>query len=240
MTEVNGPGESRADQGGAEGGPANGSGPALPRTGFQFGVRARWITVLAVVLVAVAVAVWPRGSGPTSQASIPLPAPNLAAVRATADLAACPQATPTASAANSQLARATVSCAANGRTVDFGSVVAGGPTLVNVWAFWCPACRTELPVLAQYVSTPGAVKVLTLMVQSPEADGLQTLAGLGVHLPTVVDANGSASKALKLPVGLPASYLVRPDGTATLIDSLRVFTTVDEVRKAVGQYLGGQ
>jgi len=207
------------------------------RPKFRFGVRARWLAVAAIVVAAVAVALWPRGSGPTSQASISIPAPNLAAARADANLAACPQAPSTT---NLPLARATVSCAANGRPMAFGSLVAGGPTLVNVWATWCVVCQTELPVLARYAATPGAVRVLTLIVQSPEVDGLQTLAGLGVHLATAVDANGSASKALKLPVGLPVSYLVRPDGTATLIDSLRVFHTVDQVRQAVRQYQGGQ
>ncbi len=207
------------------------------RSRLRLGARGRWAVVLAVLLVAVVVALWPRGSAPVSPSTISLPAPNLAAVRAQADLPGCPSARSTAESA---LARAAVSCAANGRTVEFGTVVASGPTLVNVWASWCTACQSELPVLARYSSTPGAIPVLTLLVQSPEADGLQELAGLNVHLPTVFDADSSASRALKLPVGLPASYLARPDGTATLIDSLRVFSTVDQVRQAVRQYSGGQ
>jgi thiol-disulfide isomerase/thioredoxin len=134
-----------------------------------------------------------------------------------------------------------VTCAASGATVDLGSVLdPAAPTLVNVWAFWCEACQTELPVLESYAATQGAVRVVTLLVQSPAANGLQTLADLHVHLPTVVDASGAVSKALKLPIGLPASYLVRPDGTATLIDSLRTFSTVDQVRAAVSQTEGGQ
>jgi thiol-disulfide isomerase/thioredoxin len=206
----------------------------------RFGVGARWLTLAVVLAAAVIVAVWPRGGVTPSAGANPtisVPTPNLAAARAQAALTPCPA---TSTAALTALTRATVNCAATGATVDFGSVLdPAAPTLVNVWASWCEACQTELPVLQSYTATRGAVRVVTLMVQSPEADGLQTLAGLHVHLPTVVDASGAVSKALKLPIGLPASYLVRPDGTATLIDSLRTFSTVDQVRTAVGQTEGG-
>lgn len=207
----------------------------------RFGIGARWLVVAVVLVAAVVIAVWPRGDSAPSNAATPtidVQTPNVATVRAQAALHPCP-ATP--ASALTTLTRATVHCAANGATVDFGSVLdPAAPTLVNVWAFWCEACKTELPVLDQYAATQGAVRVVTLMVQSPEADGLQTLAGLHVHLPTVVDASGAVSKALKLPIGLPASYFVRPDGTATLIDSLRTFSTVDQVRQAVTEYAGGQ
>jgi thiol-disulfide isomerase/thioredoxin len=206
----------------------------------RFGIGVRWLIVIVVLVAAVVVAVWPRGDGTQSQAApaIPIPATDITTARAQAALTPCPTATPTAHTA---LTSVSVNCAATGSTTTFGSVLdPSAPTLVNVWAFWCTECRTELPVLEQYAATEGAVRVVTLMVQSPEALGLQTLAGLHVHLPTVVDLDGAAGKALKLPIGLPASYLVRPDGTASLIDSLRTFDTVDEVRQAVSAARGGQ
>jgi thiol-disulfide isomerase/thioredoxin len=213
--------------------------PPPPRR--RFGVGARWLTVGIVLAAAVLIAVWPRDNGNPSQAApdIPLPAPNLTSARAQAALTACPSATP---AAHTPVTAASVHCAATGASIEFGSVLdPGAPTLVNVWAFWCQECQTELPVLEQYASSQGAVRVITLMVQSPEANGLQTLADLHVHLPTVVDQAGVLSKALKLPFGLPVSYLVKPDGTATVIDSLRTFSTVGEVRQAVNQSAqGGQ
>ncbi|HEY4023894.1 MAG TPA: TlpA disulfide reductase family protein [Pseudonocardiaceae bacterium] len=210
--------------------------PRRPRFGFG----ARWLVVVVVLAAAVVVAVWPRGNSAPSQAApaLPIPAPDITVARTQAALTPCPSSPP---AVHTALTGASVNCAATGATVDFGSVLdPNAPTLVNVWAFWCQECQTELPVLQQYAGTQGAVRVITLMVQSPEANGLQTLASLHVHLPTVVDLDGATSKALKLPIGLPASYLVRPDGTATLIDSLRTFDTVDEVRTAVSLAEGGQ
>jgi thiol-disulfide isomerase/thioredoxin len=214
--------------------------PKPPAVRPRFGVRARWLTVAIVLAAAVVVAVWPRGEGTSSQAApaIPVPAPNITAARAQAALTGCPATTPTV---HNALTGAGVDCAATGAPIDFGSVLdPNGPTLVNVWAFWCQACQTELPVLQQYAATQRALRVVTLMVQGPEANGLQTLADLHVHLPTVADQSGAASKALKLPFGLPVSYLVKPDGTATEIDSLRTFGTVDDVRRAVSQSQGGQ
>lgn len=212
--------------------------PPAPRP--RFGVGARWLTVAIVLAAAVVVAVWPRGDNTPTQAdpAIPIPAPNLSAARAQAALTACPSTTPTV---HNALTSAGVDCAATGAPIDFGSVLdPNAPTLVNVWAFWCQPCQTELPVLQQYAATPGALRVVTLMVQGPEANGLQTLADLHVHLPTVADTSGAASKALRLPFGLPVSYLVKPDGTAAEIDSLRTFDTVDQVRAAVSQAQGGQ
>ena len=212
--------------------------PVAPRR--RFGAGARWLTLGIVLAAAVLVALWPRGNSAPAQSApvIPIAAPNLAAARAQAALTPCPAAPP---AVNTPVTTAGVSCAASGKPVTFGSVLdPSAPTLVNVWAFWCQECQTELPVLEQYATSQGALRVITLMVQSPEANGLQTLADLHVHLPTVVDASGAASKALKLPFGLPVSYLVKPDGTATVINSLRTFSTVEQVRTAVAQSQGGQ
>lgn len=212
---------------------------ATPPPRRRFGVGARWLTVGIVLAAAVLIAVWPRNNGNPSQAApvIPLPAPDITSARAQAALTACPSATPTA---HTPVTAASVHCAATGATVSFGSVLdQHAPTLVNVWAFWCQECQVELPVLEQYANSAGAVRVITLMVQSPEANGLQTLADLHVHLPTVVDTSGAVSKALRLPFGLPVSYLLKPDGTATVIDSLRTFDTVDEVRQAVETSAGG-
>lgn len=212
--------------------------PPPPRR--RFGVGARWLAVAIVLAAAVLIAVWPRGESNSSQAApvIPLAAPNITSARAQAALTACPATVPTA---RTPVTTASVHCAATGATVEFGSVLdPNASTLVNVWAFWCQECQTELPVLEQYANSQGAIRVITLMVDSPEANGLQTLADLHVHLPTVIDASGAASKALKLPFGLPVSYLVKPDGTATVLDSLRTFSTVDQVRQAVSQSQGGQ
>jgi thiol-disulfide isomerase/thioredoxin len=198
----------------------------------------RWLLAGIVVVVAVAIAVWPRGHGGAGTATAPSSATAaLAAERARADLAACP-AHPTTT--TGPLAGVRVTCLADGAQIDLGRVLAGAPALVNVWASWCQPCQQELPALDAYAATPGAVRVVGVQVQSDQRSGLRLLAGLGVrHLPTVFDTSGAAARALRLPVGLPVSYLVRPDGTATVITRpSRVLDSVAQVRQAVTTYLG--
>lgn len=197
---------------------------------------------MLVVAAAVTVAVWPRGNG-TSAAASP-PAPSLAADRARAALPACVPATDHTT--TSALAGIRVTCLADGGPVDLGAMLGGRPALVNVWASWCQPCQRELPVLDTYAGQPGAVRVIGVQVQSPQRDGLDLLASLGVHLPMVFDASGAfdnggvAAKALRLPAVLPVSYLVRPDGTATVVRRpAQVLLSVADVKQAVATYLGG-
>ncbi len=212
--------------------------PALRRA--RISRPGRWALVAVVVAVAVAVAVWPRGNAAPAPTR---PAPNLAADRARAALPAC--VTSNAPGA-SVLAGIQVTCLADGRPLDFGALLAGRPALVNVWASWCQPCQQELPVLDSYSGQPGAVRVIGVQVQSPQRDGLDLLASLHVHLPMVFDATGAfnaggvAAKALRLPAVLPVSYLIRPDGTATVVrQPTAVLLSVEAVRQAVATYLGG-
>jgi hypothetical protein len=88
--------------------------------------------------------------------------------------------------------------------------------------------------------------VIGVQVQSPAKDGLDLLASLGVRLPMVFDATGAfdnggpAATALHLPVALPVTYLVRPDGTATVVRRpAPILLSVDAVQQAVATYSAG-
>jgi thiol-disulfide isomerase/thioredoxin len=181
---------------------------------------------VAVLVLAVIVAVLPRGE------NTPTAAEELGPGRAKAALAPCPE----GSGDVPQLRGVSVPCLGDGSTSDLGTALAGHATLVNVWATWCQPCKTELPVLNTYAAQPGAIGVLGVQVAGTASDGLDLLAALGVHLPSVYDGNGQTGPirtALKVPASLPASYLVSADGQVRFISTPRLFDNTDQVRTAV-------
>ncbi|MFO7193723.1 MULTISPECIES: TlpA disulfide reductase family protein [Thermocrispum] len=202
--------------------------------------RAAWVA-LAVggLLLAALVVVLPQVRDDAGGGQAPADGAELADAREQAGLPPCPSGS---GEPVKKLAGVTATCLADGRKVDVGQMLAGKVTLINVWATWCPPCRDELPVLQEYASSPGAVQVLTVQVDSPPADGLRMLADLGVRLPTVHDGDeryGPLRRALSAPNVLPASYVVDRDGTVRLVSNPRVFATVDQVRSAVTRHRKG-
>ncbi|MPY78132.1 MAG: redoxin family protein [Actinophytocola sp.] len=198
---------------------------------------ARWTLVLGVLVLAGIVALLPvlRGGEPAAPGA---DADELADARQAARLPDCPRAT--GSDAVPRLQGVDALCLADGERIDVGKALAGRTTLVNVWATWCGPCREELPVLADYAASDGAADVLAVQVDSDEREGLEMLAELGVRLPAVHDGDGRGPirSALHTPQALPASYVITRDGQIRMIENPRVFSRVEQVRKAVEAYGG--
>lgn len=227
--------------------------PEKPRPS-RFPASLRWTLVFVVVMVALIVAIWPRGNGDpdsgTSSAGVTATGPNsmgapvddaqLATARHEAALPACP----TSSApmgAHAVLAKVHAPCLADGSTVDLGTATAGKPLVVNMWAVWCLPCRQELPQVAAYAQRAGgAVDVLAVHAQEGAQNpylALQFLSENGVRLPTVLDTDGQVAAALGAPRVFPSTILVRPDGTVAKVLP-EVFDSPDAIAAAVHQYLG--
>ncbi len=193
---------------------------------------ARWAAVVVVLAVAGAVALWPRSSdparvdGPTTSAT---PARDLLMLRNQAALRPCP----VGEGGPSVLRGVTVTCLGDGTALDSATTLPGR-ALVNFWATWCVPCQEELKVLDAYAQQPGAVPVVTVLVDSKEADGLELLAKLGVHLPAVFSEPDAVRKAVRTPPRLPLSYVVGADGSMTEVTDPIVLTSVEQVRGVVG------
>ena len=190
---------------------------------MRYGVR--WAIAAVILMIAGVVAIWPRSEPTPTPDETTQSGPDLTAARAKADLPVCA----TTDKGPADLRGIAAECLADGGSVDVSRTLEG-PVLVNVWATWCEPCKTELPVLDEYAREPGALKVVTLAVQSKPADALELLAALDVHLPSLIDGTGAIMKKLH-PAAIPASYLVGADGTMTMIQNPRVFESVDQVRQ---------
>ena len=110
----------------------------------------------------------------------------------------------------------------DGSAVNFAAF-RGKVVLVNFWAVWCPACRTELPLLDRLQQTEGHQN-LEVVAVSVDRNGRSTVAPflrqLNIrHLNVGLDPGarparpGDDNAATPFPLyGMPISYIVGPAG----------------------------
>ena len=211
----------------------------------------RWSIVAAVVVVALGVALWSElgagnGRGGSALSSPDTPsardrrdadtAEALAGPRARADLEPCPG--PGSGAGPEPLRGIVLECAGDGAEVDVAEALAGRTVVLNLWAYWCGPCADELPAMAEYQRRVGPeVTVLTVHQDENEAAALLRLAELGVRLPTLQDGRRSIAAALQVPNVMPATVVLRADGSVAEILP-RSFATADDIAEAVNPTIG--
>jgi cytochrome c biogenesis protein CcmG/thiol:disulfide interchange protein DsbE len=91
----------------------------------------------------------------------------------------------------------------------------GEGVLLNLWATWCPPCRAEMPYLQELADEygPRGLRVVGLSVDDRGARD-QVLAFLeesGVRYDVLLDPAMTSMDQLGV-LGLPATFLVDPDG----------------------------
>ncbi|GAA1092906.1 TlpA family protein disulfide reductase [Tsukamurella spumae] len=201
--------------------------------------RVRALVVCAVVVVALAVAIWPRGgdgapASPTQGAapSTSVSPGQVTAARERAAQPACP-----AGIGAAQLRSLSLSCLGDGAPVDLAAPTTR-PTLINVWAWWCGPCRVELPALAEIAARAGdRLTVLGVHADPNAVAGLDLLAELKVKLPTVQDPQAVVAALLGAPRAYPVTVLLRSDGTVAGVHA-QPFTSADDVAALVRTELG--
>ena len=87
--------------------------------------------------------------------------------------------------------------------------------VLNLWASWCLPCRTEIPEISEFASTHPDVAVLGVAVEDARTDS-EVFAG--EMSPSYPLAFGSKEFREAYPtVGLPATFIIEPDGTVSNI-----------------------
>jgi thiol-disulfide isomerase/thioredoxin len=207
----------------------------------------RWTVAVLAVVAALVVAMWMElgGDGSPAGGGAGPGAPRahrdadtaeaLAGPRARADLRPCPPAGPEPGSV--PLRGIAVDCAGDGSTVQVAPALAGRAVVLNLWAYWCGPCADELPAMAEYQRRTGPdVLVVTVHQDENETAALLRLAELGVHLPTLQDGRRLIAAALKVPNVMPATVVLRADGSVAEILP-RSFANADEIAAAVAPAL---
>jgi thiol-disulfide isomerase/thioredoxin len=206
----------------------------------------KWALTAVIVALAVAIAFWPRGgsenAGPVAQPTRTIDP----ALRAASGAAQCPTASAPAERPG-PLTDVVLSCLADASPAYPGRLT-GRPVVLNLWAYWCQPCRTELPLFQEYADRAGsAVQVVTVHSDPDEAKALALLAALNddlraqgraeLHLPGVQDSDARVRAAAQAPTALPITVLVRPDGS--IADYVaRPFRDADDIAASVAGALG--
>jgi cytochrome c biogenesis protein CcmG, thiol:disulfide interchange protein DsbE len=90
------------------------------------------------------------------------------------------------------------------------------PTVINLWASWCPPCRHELPLLQRaHAATGGRVQFLGVDVRDSRTTATEFLAAQGVSYAQVYDDQGVFPRALGF-AGVPDTLVVDARGRVVL------------------------
>jgi thiol-disulfide isomerase/thioredoxin len=173
--------------------------------------RTLWVVVGVVVIVAVAIAgiLLPGGDEPAPSFGPSSPDEIQIESRATGEPLVVGDVIPQFSAPGLE-----------GGTVNWLSYV-GKPTVLVVWASWCPHCQRELPKLVPTVQDTAAslVSVTTAIGQEPGPTPPEFLDEEGLDLTTAVDDEQSTLMQGLGVSGFPTVFYVGKDGKIAAITS---------------------
>ena len=91
----------------------------------------------------------------------------------------------------------------------------GQPVVINLWASWCPPCRTEIPDISAFAEANPNTIVIGVSVEDSEQGARDFAAEIGASYPLAL---GTPAVEDAYPnIGLPTTYVVDEDGVVTQI-----------------------
>lgn len=145
-------------------------------------------------------------------------------------------------ASGSELAGIELPCLTSGKneTADLGAALAGKPTIINVWAWWCEPCRRELPHFDKLAKEHPEWNVVGIHLDKKSQAGADFLDELNVTtMPVYADRSHRFDTATSLPKVVPITVVYRADGTRAQMYP-QVVRDYEELEAAVNAALSGQ
>jgi cytochrome c biogenesis protein CcmG/thiol:disulfide interchange protein DsbE len=152
------------------------------------------------------------------------------------DLAPCP-AQPDQPAADSDLPATVFDCMGGG-TLDL-SRAPGVPTVLSLWASWCPPCREELPMVQQLADAAGdRVRVMGVASLDGAKQAGSFAADAAITFPSAFDGDGEVMSAIGVNT-LPHTIFLAADGSVAYVQTGPVASLAD-FEQLVADHLGVQ
>ncbi len=103
------------------------------------------------------------------------------------------------------------------RSVRRLSDLRGVVVVVNVWATWCVPCRLEMPAFDRVAADDPSLVILALNTGQDENTIVTFFEQHQLrNLVPVIDRDGTVARRYGV-VGLPSTFVVRPDGTISAV-----------------------
>ena len=140
-------------------------------------------------------------------------------------------------AADSDLPATVFDCMGGG-TLDL-SRAPGVPTVLSLWASWCPPCREELPMVQQLAAAGGdQVRVLGVASLDGAKPAASFAADAGITFPSAFDGDGEVMSAIGVNT-LPHTVFLAADGSVAYVQTGPV-ASLEQFEQLVADHLGVQ
>lgn len=106
---------------------------------------------------------------------------------------------------------------AGGEEVNFKDYLGKGPVLLTFWALWCEPCKQEMKTMKAVIER---LKEKGISMVAVNTDKVKSLAKVRayvttqeIHIPVLVDPDGSIARDMFAMESLPYSLILNPDGS---------------------------
>ncbi len=111
----------------------------------------------------------------------------------------------------------------------------GRPVFLNLWASWCFPCREEMPDIDASSRAHPEVRFIGVAVQDSRSDAAAFAEEIGVGYTLGFDDDGLVDDAYR-PLGLPASYLITPEGI--IVERIFGKVTEETLDEIIAEHFG--
>jgi len=111
----------------------------------------------------------------------------------------------------------------------------GRPVFLNLWASWCFPCREEMPDIDAASKRFPEIMFIGVAIQDARSDSEQFLDEVQVSYTIGFDVDDSVDRAYT-PIGLPASYIISPDGV--VLERIFGKLTEEQLAEKLAEHFG--